>query len=172
MLTPDQTKWIDSLSDREIFVVPYDPRTEDLFNKFKERIQRILGSEIVIEHCGASSLGISGQDEIDVSIVTDKDKFADYIPLLEVEFGPIRSQYPDRARFEVKEEGKKIDLKIVDLNHPNYLSGKIFEEYLRNHPDDLERYRVLKEESNGMSVKEYYRRKTEFINDILARAGG
>ncbi len=170
MLTPEQTTWIESLSNRQIFVVPYDSRSEELFNKVKEKVHQILGPDVVVEHCGASGLGISGQDEIDVSIVTEKGKFADYIPLLETEFGSVRSQYSDRARFEVREEGKKIDLKIVDLDHPNYLQGKIFEQYLKSHPEDLERYRALKEEASGTSVKEYYRRKTEFINDILARA--
>lgn len=170
MLTSDQAKWIDSLSDRQILVVPYDPRSEDLFNKVRDRIHTILGHDVVVEHCGASGLGISGQDEIDVSIAVMKDKFADYIPLLEVEFGPVRSQYPDRARLEAREEGKKIDLKIVDMNHANYLRGKAFELHLRKYPEDLEAYRILKEEASGMSAKEYYRRKTEFINDILARA--
>ena len=170
MLTPNQAKWIESLSDREIIVVPYDTRSERLFNIVKAKIHKILGPEIVVEHCGASSLAISGQDEIDVSIVVEQDKFAEYIPLLEVEFGPVRSRYPDRARFEVREEGKKIDLKIVDVNHESYILGKAFELHLKSHPSDLERYKLLKEGASGMSVKEYYRRKTEFINEILARA--
>jgi len=29
MLTPEQAKWIESLSDRQIIVVPYDPRSEE-----------------------------------------------------------------------------------------------------------------------------------------------
>lgn len=167
MITPEQGKWIDSLSDRKISVVPYDPRTDELFAKAKEKIFSILGSEVNVEHCGASSLGISGQDEIDVSIVVEKEKFEEYVPLLEKVFGQVRSRYESRTRFEVKVEGKKIDLKIIDGNHPNYLEGKVFENYLRSHPQDLERYRILKEEADGMTVKEYYRRKTEFINEIL-----
>ncbi len=168
MLTPEQALWIESLSDRAAVVVPYDPRTEELFARVKEKIMRILGKNTLVEHCGASSFGITGQDEIDVSIVVTKDMFAECLPVLERAFGSVRSSYPDRARFEVREDGKKIDLKLVDGGHPNYLSGKRFEEYLRTHPADLERYRVLKEEANGTSVKEYYRRKTEFINEIFA----
>jgi GrpB-like predicted nucleotidyltransferase (UPF0157 family) len=45
----------------------------------------------------------------------------------------------------------------------------MFEEYLKNYPDELERYRVLKEESNGKTMREYYRRKIEFINEILIK---
>jgi len=171
MLTKEQKEWVEARSDKPIFVVPYDLRAGELYEKVKKKIQNLLGTETVIEHSGASSLGISGQDEIDVSVVIRKDQFALYISKLEKEFGPVKSHYPDRARFEVKEEGKKIDLKIVDVNHPNYIQGKIFEGYLRKHPEDLERYRVLKETSSGLSVKEYYRKKIEFINEILSRAG-
>lgn len=169
MITPEQQKWIDSLSDRIISIVPYNPRADELFAQVKEKIYAVLGPEVTIEHCGASSLGISGQDEIDVSIVVEKEKFEEYIPKLEKIFGAVRSHYADRARFEVREDGKKIDLKIVDANHSNYLRGKKFENYLRTHPQDLENYRTLKEASHGVTVREYYRRKTEFINEILAK---
>jgi GrpB-like predicted nucleotidyltransferase (UPF0157 family) len=172
MLTPDQEKWISERSDvKKITVVPYDPRTDRLFDIIKKKVHDILGPEVFVEHDGASGLGISGQDEIDVSIVVEKEKFADYIPKLEKKFGQVKSHYPDRARFEVQEEGKKIDLKIIDVHHPNYTRSKIFLAYLRAHPEDLEKYRILKEKSDGMTVKEYYRTKIEFINDILLKAG-
>ena len=167
MLTPEQEKWIGSLSDRIIKIVPYDPRAEEFFNIVREKIFSVLGRDMGVEHGGSTMLGISGQDEVDISIVARKEDFAEYIPKLEPIFGPVRSLYPDRARFEVREGDKKIDLKIVDSNHPNYLEGKVFEKYLRDHPEDLERYRILKEECDGKTVKEYQRRKTEFSNEIL-----
>ena len=169
MLTKDQEEWINSLSGRTTAVVPYDQRTERLFIIVQKRIHEILGPDVVVEHCGASSLGISGQDEIDVSIVTTAKMFGPYVSKLDGTIGTVISWYPDRVRFEVKEEGKKIDLKLIDRNHPSYLESKKFEHYLRTHPTDLERYRILKEESNGLPTKEYYRRKIEFINEILAK---
>src|SRR3954469_7980379 len=108
MLTPEQEQWIESQAeDKFISVVPYDPRTEELFIKVKEKITTLLGPEVVVEHGGASSLGISGQDEIDVSIVATKDRFDEYVPMLETIFGEVRARYPERARFEVREDGKK-----------------------------------------------------------------
>lgn len=169
MLTPEQEKWIDSLSDRPVTIVPYDERSERLFNEVRSEIYGLLGRDIEVEHEGSSALGISGQDEIDVSIAVSKDKIEEYIPKLETVFGPVRKRYEDRARFEVRREEKKIDLKIVDMNNQNSLEAKLFKEYMLNHPEDLERYRVLKEESHGQTTKEYYRRKIEFINDILAK---
>jgi len=170
MITPEQEKWIETLSDNAVRIVPYDNRSNYLFNRVKKKIHNLLGSRVIVEHCGVSSFGISGQDEIDVSIVVKKDKFDTYIPKLETEFGSVRSRYVDRARFEVREEGKKIDLKLVDIDHPNYINSKIFETHLRSNPEGLERYRILKEETNGVTVKEYYRTKIDFINNILLKA--
>jgi len=169
MLTPEQEKWINSLSDRQVVIVPYDDRSERLFNEVKKEIHNLLGPEVKVEHVGASSLGISGQNEIDVSIVINKDKFDEYISKLETVFGPVKAKYVDRVRFEEKKEGKKIDLKLIDVDHSNYKKSKVFENYLKNNPEELERYKLIKEESNGQTVKEYYRRKTEFINEVLLK---
>jgi GrpB-like predicted nucleotidyltransferase (UPF0157 family) len=124
----------------------------------------------MVEQGGSTIFGIAGQDEVDVSIVVSKEKFSEYIPKLEAVFGPVRSNYPDRARFEVKEDGKKIDLKIIDVNHSNYIQGKVFEDYLKEHSENVERFRILKEECDGLTVKEYHRKKIEFINEILWKA--
>lgn len=85
-------------------------------------------------------------------------------------FGEVRKIYPTRARFEVREEGKKIDFALVDANNNDWLNHMKFQNYLKNHSEDLERYRIFKEECNGMTVQEYYRVKTEFINEIIEKA--
>ncbi|MDQ5957993.1 MAG: hypothetical protein QG665_334 [Patescibacteria group bacterium] len=170
MLTPEQEQWLDSLSDRLVTIVPYDPQSEELFKIVKEKIVAVLGNEVKVEHSGSTLFHMPGQDEIDVAIVADKEMFSQYIEKLEPVFGPVRSLYPDRARFEVKEQGKKIDLKLVDRHHPNYIEGKLLDDYIMSHPEALERYRILKEESDGLTNKEYYRRKLLFNNDILAKA--
>jgi GrpB-like predicted nucleotidyltransferase (UPF0157 family) len=169
MLTPEQEIWIESLSsERKISIVPYDTRTEDLFEKVKNKIQNVLGLEIQICHVGASSFGISGQDEIDVQVPVAKEKFSECISLLEGIFGQVRKVYTTRARFEVREDEKKIDFALVDANSEDWLNHVKFQNYMKSHPQDLERYRILKEKSNGMIVKDYYRKKTEFINEILS----
>jgi len=170
MITPEQEKWIEGLSDRVISIVPYDPRSEELFESVKRKIESVLGKGVEICHIGSSYLGISGQNEIDVQIPVEKEKFSIYIPLLEKVFGEVRKIYPSRARFEVRESDKKIDLAIVDINSKNWTDNVSFHNYLRSHPLDLEKYRILKEECDGLTTREYYRRKIEFINEILEKA--
>jgi hypothetical protein len=40
--------------------------------------------------------------------------------------------------------------------------------FLKTHPEKLEEYRLLKESGNGLSVRQYYRKKLEFINQVTS----
>lgn len=172
MLTNDQEKWISHLSDEtKIIIVPFDSTAELKFQIIKRKIQKALGSEIPVEHCGATSLGISGQDEIDIYIPTPPDTFNSLIDPLKSLFGEPKSLYPlERVRFSTEESGKHIDIFLINNAHKGWLNGVKFEKYLKSHPETLEEYRKLKENGNGLSVREYYRRKIEFINEVLAKA--
>jgi GrpB-like predicted nucleotidyltransferase (UPF0157 family) len=67
----------------------------------------------------------------------------------------------------VYEAGKHVDIFLVNETNVGWLNGINFENYLRSHPETLEQYRLLKEVGHGLSSREYYRRKTEFFNEIL-----
>ena len=113
-------------------------------------------------------MGISGQDEIDVYIPVAPSKFNKLIPSLTQLFGEPRSHYPlERARFVTIENGKHVDVFLINKDSDGWLNGLKFEKYLKSHPKALEAYRKLKESGNGLSTREYYRRKIEFINQIL-----
>jgi len=172
MLTLEQEKWIAHLSDEnKISIVPFDPTAEEKFQRVKQRVQAALGTQTPVEHRGATSLGISGQDEIDVYVPTPEAKFDSLVDPLKNLFGEPRSLYPlERARFVTQEGGKHVDVFLINEEHDGWKNGVKFESYLKSHPEALEQYRLLKENGNGLSVREYYRRKTEFINGILAKA--
>lgn len=171
MLTPDQEKWINQLSDDEIVVIqPYDPTSFEKFESVKRKIQIVLGSDAKVIHRGATSLGISGQNEIDVYVPVPPEQFDKFIPVLTTAFGNPRKVYPnDRARFAIYEEGKRVDVFLINQNSPGWINGIKFENYLRKHPDLLEQYRILKETGHGLTIREYYRRKTAFFNEIVAK---
>lgn len=173
MLTPEQEKWINHLSDeKKIKIVPYDPTAGEKVQKVKLRVQNVLGQEIPVEHHGATSLGISGQDEIDIYIPIPPARFNHLIDPLRELFGDPRSLYPlQRARFVTEEDGKGVDIFLINEEHDDWGNLRTFESYLRSHPEALEDYRRLKENGNGLSVREYYRRKNEFLNEILSKAG-
>ena len=170
MLTHDQEKWIAHLADDDrVAIQPLDPNAGRIFEQVKARIQAACGSHLPVLHRGATSLGISGQDEIDVYCPVPEAEFVRWLPTLSAVFGPPRSHYPlERARFVTYEEGKHIDIFLINAACQGWLDGNEFDAYLRSHPDTLDQYRLLKESGDGLSTREYYRRKTAFINSILA----
>jgi GrpB-like predicted nucleotidyltransferase (UPF0157 family) len=172
MLTPEQEKWVAHLSDDDrVTILPFDNTAQDKFEAVKKRIQAASGQDIRVEHRGATSLGISGQDEIDIYVPVPEDRFNAMLAPLTAAFGDPRSHYPlERARFVTFEDGKHVDIFLINESCKGWLDGIRFENYLKSHPAALEQYRLLKENGHGLSTREYYRRKIEFINEILALA--
>ncbi len=168
MLTLKQEKWIAHLKDDDHIVIkPYDQTAPEKFESVKKKIQSILGNVIKVEHHGATSLKISGQDEIDIYIPVPLENFNSFIPQLTQLFGNPRSLYQlERARFITNEDGKHIDIFLINETSPDWINAINFEKYLRENPKALDDYRKLKEECTGLSTREYYRKKIEFINAV------
>lgn len=170
MLSKDEIKWLNHLSDTDkITVKPYDKRAPKIFKKLKQKVDALFLDSVSLEHRGATALKISGQDEIDTYIPVDVKEFDKYIPKLTKLFEEPRSVYPDRLRFVTEIDKKHIDVFLIDKKAKSWTNGVKFEEYLKTHPESLEEYRKLKEDGNGVSVREYYTRKGKFINEILAK---
>lgn len=169
MLTPEQEKWIEHLSDTDtISIVPFDVTANEKFEQVRARILQVLGERVRVEHHGATSLGISGQDEIDVYLPVSQEGFESLVQSLKPLFGEPRSYYPSkRARFVTTEEGKHIDIFPINEESDDWKNLVKFETILQSDPAKLEEYRKLKESGDGLSTREYYRRKLAFINEIL-----
>src|SRR3989304_6976860 len=149
MLTKKQKIWLKHLSsEKKIVIVPFDPTAEQKFQKIKHKISTIL-PRVSVEHRGATSLGISGQDEIDIYIPVSPSKFNSLIKSLIKLFGKLRSIYPlERIRFRTRVDRKRIDLFLINKDSDGWRNGVKFEKYLKSNPKVLEEYRKLKEDGN------------------------
>ena len=125
MLTPDQEKWIAHLSDQDqVVILPFDPSTPQKFEVVKRKIQAVLGRDTRVDHRGATNLGISGQDEIDIYIPIPEERFDGLIDPLSVAFGSPRSHYPhERARFVTYEAGKHVDIFLINADSLGWLNA-------------------------------------------------
>ena len=104
--------------------MPFDPTAQEKFEKIKAIIQSKLGTSVMVEHHGATSLGISGQDEIDIYLPVSPHAFNESVVLLTGLFGEPRSNYAlQRARFVTSEAGKHIDVFVINKEHPTWLDG-------------------------------------------------
>jgi len=170
MITEEQQKWLDHLSDTDkVLIVPWDPTCEARFSTVKRNIQDTLGSQQQVEHRGSSSLKISGQDEIDIYIPVKRQKYDLTVNLIVGLFGEPRSNYPlRRTRFTTLLERKHIDIFVIDIDGEDWKNSEKFYNILLNNTSVLNEYQELKEKSSGKSIREYYRKKIEFINKLLA----
>lgn len=168
-VSPSQEAWLEHLSDSDYVVIkPFDSTAQAKFEQVRELIQGRLGQQTPVEHHGATSLGISGQDEIDIYVPVPEDRFNAFIEKLSQVFGEPRSHYSlERARFRTEVEGKRIDVFLINSESNGWLDCLKFEAYLREHPESLRAYERMKEEGHGLSTQQYYRRKTDFVNRIL-----
>ncbi len=171
MLTPAQQKWVDHLSDtNKVEIFPFDSKCNEKFEQVKFQIKSAIGTEFEILHRGATSLGISGQKEIDVYIPIPPEKIEELTPKMEQVFGKPKSVYPlERTKFIAKIEGTMIEIMLTNQDHNSWIDSERFMSHLKENPEALEQYRRLKEEGAGVTTREYYRRKIEFINEILGR---
>lgn len=169
MITKEQEKWLAHLSDNDtIKIIPFDPTSNEKFEVVKNKIQAELGGATSVEHHGATSLGISGQDEIDIYVPVSPDKFQNRFNDLVKLFGEPRSHYPlQRSRFVTTEDKKHVDIFLINDVHPDWLNLVKFENHLRKNHTALDTYKKLKESGSGLSTREYYRKKIEFINTVL-----
>jgi GrpB-like predicted nucleotidyltransferase (UPF0157 family) len=169
MITPDQQKWLDHLnSEGIVHIFPYDDQAPQKFEEVKSRVQKVIGTEYQILHRGASALQISGQREIDVYIPVDQILMEKLAKQMEEVFGKPKSIYPlERIKWLLKVGDTNVEVMIVNKDSESWINNERFFNHLKMNPKDLERYRILKEEGNDKQTKEYYRKKIEFINEIL-----
>ncbi len=169
MLTKDQEKWISHLSTEKIKIIPYNPETKEVFNKIKEEIKGFLPN-IDIQHRGSTALGISGQGEIDLYIPVIENDFNKNLEILISHFGKPGSVYSlKRARFVKYIDDIKIEIFLVNKESKDWLDSVKFEKYLKQNPESLKEYEKLKQKCNNLPLREYYKNKIKFINNILRR---
>jgi GrpB-like predicted nucleotidyltransferase (UPF0157 family) len=171
MLSTKQQEWVDHLSnDGKIKIVPYDPSCEEKYESIKEEVQKEIGEKNPVLHMGASDMGISGQDEIDIYVPVSPGKFNEIVSKIEKLFGSPESHYElERARFSTEIEGKHIDVFVINKESYGWISNVKFHTYVKSKPVALEEYRKLKESMNGLGTRDYYREKIEFINKIIEK---
>ena len=168
MLTPEIEAWLLTLNDtNHMEIFPYDPTCVQKFELIRDKIRRHMGEETEVVHGGASSLGISGQKEIDVYVPVPAAKLTAAVAALTEVFGKPGNAYPDRIRFRGKVEDTKIDLFAINKASSDWLNHNAFMQHLARDPAALSAYARLKEEASGCSTREYYRRKNEFLYSIL-----
>ena len=170
MLTPEIEAWLSTLpNDKVVTILPFDPTAEEKYQKVKQQIQNVLGEGISVVHRGSTSLGISGQSEIDIYVPSEPSEFDALHKKLVSVLGKPHSILPlQRIRWSLFVDGKRADVFLSNVRHSDWIEGVAFECICKTTPHVLRAYEKLKQESNGWTVQDFYRKKAQFIDAVLS----
>jgi GrpB-like predicted nucleotidyltransferase (UPF0157 family) len=171
MLNENQRRYLETISDSEMTVIwPWDPRAEIVEGKILNDIKSVV-PDLEVLYTGAAALKISGKNDLDFSILGTPETFDLYLPALINVLGEPKKKGRENVRWELVVDGFPVDVHMTDKDSVGFKEHKKVFELLRNDPRLLEDYRILKEQSAGVSLREYQRRKYEFYNSILKSHG-
>lgn len=166
MITESQEKYLASLPDgKTITVRPFDPKVQEVAHGIVEKLKEIL-PELQIHFGGASALGIAGQNDIDVNILTTPKEYEKYTPLIQKIFGE-PTKKGTSIKWELVQDGFDVELYLTDKNSSGLQDQlKVFE-ILSNNQALREEYEQTKLPYGEIDFKDYMRKKYAFFNKIL-----
>lgn len=137
---------------RTIIVEPYNPKWIDEFEKIKNEILPIIGSDIIsFEHVGSTSVaGLWAKPIIDIDVIVDDGK----LPIIMEKLARIGYAHrgdlgiAGREAFDYKDEEKshlmKHHLYVCHKDNAELKQHLAFSDYLRNNPEYCEKYSKIK----------------------------
>ena len=161
-----------------IVIHDYDPAWPALYAREEARIRAALGARaLAVEHIGSTSVpGLPAKSVIDVDlIVADSSDEDAYIPELEAAGYVLRIREPDWYEHRcLVGDDPRVNLHVFSRDCDEHLRHIIFRDWLRDHPEDRDRYAAEKRriaQQNLTFMAEYADQKTAVIVDVLRRAG-
>ncbi|MDR6173414.1 GrpB-like predicted nucleotidyltransferase (UPF0157 family) [Nocardioides zeae] len=163
-----------------VAVVPYDAGWSAAYAVVAERIGAALGpGAVAVEHVGSTSVpGLAAKPVIDVDVtVADPTDEAAYVPALEAAGFVLQLREPrwhEHRAFRGAEPRSNVHVWGPDC--PEVERHRILRDWLREHPEDVERYAAAKvgaaEATNAVGgvVMDYNARKEPVVRAILERA--
>ncbi|HCI05665.1 MAG: hypothetical protein UX26_C0008G0008 [Parcubacteria group bacterium GW2011_GWC1_45_9] len=167
MLTPNQEKYLQAIpEDKVIHIQPFNPKVRE---SAKEIISQIKGKlpDLGVFFGGASALGIAGQNDIDLNILSVPEEYDKHLPILKELFGePTKTSF-SLVEWEFKRNGFDVELYLTDRNSSALQEQIKTFEILRDNPGYRKKYEQIKLSSDSLSFREYMRRKYEFFSRLI-----
>jgi GrpB-like predicted nucleotidyltransferase (UPF0157 family) len=167
MLTPNQQKYLLTIPEDKVAVIkPFDPKVQETAHKIIQRIKN-ESPDLEVFFGGASALGIAGQNDIDLSVLSNLEFFNSELPILRRLFGKPNATSQNLVKWEFKQDGFDVELYLSDRDSASLQEQIKTYELLRDNLAYQKEYEQIKLACNGLPFREYMRRKYEFFNKIL-----
>jgi len=166
MVKESQEKYLSSLPDGRIVVVkPFDPKVKEVANRIINQLKTAL-PELKIHFGGAAALGIAGQNDIDINILTTPEEYDRHSPIIETIFGEPKI-HGTSIKWEFVKDGFDVELYLTDKNLPSLQDQIRVFEILSQNKTLRDQYEQIKMPYGPIDFKEYMRKKYAFFNKIL-----
>ncbi|MCX6702740.1 MAG: GrpB family protein [Candidatus Wolfebacteria bacterium] len=166
MLKESQEKHLANFpDDLTIIVKPFDPRAREIAHEIIDNLEKVL-PDLMIHFGGAVALGIAGQNDIDINILSSPEEYTKYSPIIEKLYGEPKKRGTS-IKWEFMKDGFGVDLFLTDKNSQNLKDQIRVFELLSENKALRDEYEQIKLPLGQKNFKDYARKKYEFFNKIL-----
>lgn len=167
MLTQEQEKYLETISeDKKASIHAFNPAARKAAHEIIDKI-KTAGIKSEVWNISSSELGIAGQNDIDINVLSSPKKYRDELPILEKLFGQPRQTETLPMKWEFEQDGFGVELHLTDATTQTFKEHlDVFSE-LKYNPSLAAKYEEIKKSCIGKGFKEYMRKKYEFFNEIL-----
>ena len=163
-------------------ISPYNPERVTQYEEEADKLREIFGEDLLgIEHIGSTSVpGLPAKPIIDLMVLIDSylkvDKF---ISKLEgFGYGFNANSHTDKSterHLFRKGNPTQYHLSVAYADRGGFWKRQLaFRDYLRDHPEERDRYAVLKKEliqKDPSGKDSYVEGKTDLVNEMLDKSG-
>lgn len=166
MITEEERKYLAKIpADKRVSIRPFDPQVKRTGESIVSRIKKELPNSKIL-FMGATALGIAGQNDIDIYVISNLKDFGKYLPTLEKLFGKPKHIHKTFIEWKFEENNYPVELYLTE---PPERQIRVFK-ILSSDKKLLKEYENLKLSFNGKSYRNYQRAKYEFYNRILKKS--
>lgn len=170
MLTETQANYLSRLPkealEKPVQIYPWDSKGLGIANKIIKDVQGAT-PDLEIIFIGSMALGIAGQKDIDLSVLSPSEEFSKHQPNLEKVFGEPDKLGKTSIAWHFVKEGYEVGVYLTDPATSKVKEQVEIFNILKNNHGLLKEYEKLKLESNGLSYHNYQIKKYEFYNRLL-----
>ena len=155
----------------------YDKNLPKYFESEKKFLKKHFGKSFQIHHIGSSAVpGLGGKNVIDILFLVPDKKAVNFAmkKLVSIGYNHVKSG-GDKYRIFFNRSKKKLHfhLHIRWKTSKKYKAELIFRDYLRAHPEEVQKYFLLKQKwakKAGSKRSRYVKLKTRYVNSVLRKA--
>lgn len=167
MISEEEKTFLKTIpASKKVFIKPFNPKIKEISEEIISKIRNLFPALKVL-YMGASSLGISGQNDIDIYTLSNPKNFNKYLPELIKIFGKPLHKHDKSIEWKFKRSGFDVEFYLTDPKSPSVQRQIQIFNILKSNKKLLKEYENLKLSFNGKSFRDYQKAKYEFYNRIL-----